>query len=108
MAEKTAVLKKVLGNQKNMGKDKLALAIIFCIATIFFCGCIANGGENSGETIECTKFAAEACPEKCVVCPPCSVCSSISCQTEEFCKSMGIDKNWYAQIKQEINRQSEK
>lgn len=47
----------------------------------------------------CDSYSADTCPDKCVVCPPCPVCSSISCQAEEFCKDMGIDRSWYEGIK---------
>lgn len=50
----------------------------------------------------CTKidcdYSVEDCPENCVVCPPCEECSSLSCQTEEFCNDIGFDKDWYAQV----------
>jgi len=52
---------------------------------------------------ECKNYSPENCPTVCVVCPPCPECSSISCQTEEFCASMGIDKNWYEGIKNRIS-----
>jgi hypothetical protein len=43
----------------------------------------------------CSDYTVEACPNDCVVCPPCAECSSISCQSEEFCLNLGFDKNWY-------------
>jgi putative hemolysin len=43
----------------------------------------------------CSTYEADACPSGCVVCPPCPTCSSISCQTTEFCQKMGIDPSWY-------------
>jgi len=45
--------------------------------------------------MNCSSFSVEDCPNQCVVCPPCIQCSSISCQTEGFCKSIGFDRNWY-------------
>lgn len=50
------------------------------------------------ENIVCSEYTADACPNDCVVCPPCAECSSISCQTEEFCAGIGFDKNWYDDI----------
>lgn len=47
----------------------------------------------------CSSYPVEICPDGCVVCPPCPACSSISCQTEEFCERMGFDKSWYERIK---------
>ncbi|MBU1131570.1 Gmad2 immunoglobulin-like domain-containing protein [Patescibacteria group bacterium] len=52
---------------------------------------------------ECALFNPDNCHDECVVCPPCSACSSISCQTQEFCGSMGIDKTWYENIQNQIS-----
>jgi hypothetical protein len=49
--------------------------------------------------INCSLFSADNCPSLCVVCPPCEVCSSISCQTEEFCKSIGFDRSWWESVR---------
>ncbi|MBU1177292.1 hypothetical protein KKH96_02495 [Patescibacteria group bacterium] len=58
--------------------------------------------EPCGEVV-CKNYEnVESCPEKCVVCPPCIECSSISCQTEGFCESIGFDKDWYKNIKENI------
>jgi putative hemolysin len=43
----------------------------------------------------CTNYGVDACPADCAVCPPCEVCSSISCQSEEFCRSLGFGNDWY-------------
>jgi hypothetical protein len=48
----------------------------------------------------CASYSYESCPSSCVVCPPCAVCSSISCQTEEFCASIGFNRSWYEGIRQ--------
>ena len=50
----------------------------------------------------CSSYSAESCPSSCVVCPPCEACSSISCQTEQFCKGIGFDRSWYEGIKQNL------
>lgn len=47
---------------------------------------------------ECDSYSTEECPNECVVCPPCAECSSISCQSEDFCDNIGFDKNWYNEI----------
>lgn len=49
---------------------------------------------GEGES-QCSSFDVNTCPSECVICPPCEECSSISCQTEEFCQEMGIDRDWY-------------
>jgi len=43
----------------------------------------------------CANYGVDECPSDCVVCPPCEACSSISCQSEEFCSSIGFGKDWY-------------
>lgn len=49
---------------------------------------------------KCSDYNAESCPSNCVVCPPCEACSSISCQTGEFCSSIGFDKDWYGNMQE--------
>ncbi len=56
------------------------------------------------EKMECSSYTSEICPTECVVCPPCMACSSITCQTEEFCAEMGIDRTWYDNIKENLNK----
>lgn len=48
---------------------------------------------------KCNDYTAETCPASCVVCPPCAVCSSISCQTGEFCTRIGFNSTWYNETK---------
>ena len=50
----------------------------------------------------CSSYSSDTCPASCVVCPPCAECSSISCQTEQFCKNIGFDRSWYEGIKQNL------
>ena len=50
----------------------------------------------------CNAHQPDSCPDSCVVCPPCPECSSISCQSEEFCSGLGIDRSWYENIKKTI------
>ena len=40
----------------------------------------------------CNGFPAEECPDGCTVCPPCEECSAITCQSNEFCESIGFGK----------------
>ena len=47
----------------------------------------------------CNQYVPDACPDGCVVCPPCEVCSSIKCRLEVSCSAIGFDKNWYQQTK---------
>ncbi|MDD5032260.1 MAG: GerMN domain-containing protein [Patescibacteria group bacterium] len=60
-----------------------------------------------GDGKKCAEYAPENCPSQCVVCPPCPECSSVSCQTEEFCAGFGIGRDWYENIKKQIKNFSE-
>lgn len=64
--------------------------------------CLLKEGEAETST-DCTLYSEVDCPSQCVVCPPCDACSSISCQAEEFCQSIGIDRTWYESMKKQIN-----
>ena len=44
--------------------------------------------------LECKNYSYSDCPEKCAVCPPCEVCSSLSCNSKEFCDSIGFNESW--------------
>ena len=55
-----------------------------------------------GASPACSSYSSDTCPSSCVVCPPCEACSSISCQTEQFCKGIGFDRSWYEGIKQNL------
>jgi len=58
---------------------------------------LANWTYRTGDW-DCSDYMYYDCPDNCVVCPPCEVCSSIVCQTEEFCKNIGFGKDWYENI----------
>ncbi|MCX6776199.1 MAG: serpin family protein [Candidatus Micrarchaeota archaeon] len=45
----------------------------------------------------CQNYSVDKCPSQCVVCPPCAACSSISCQSEGFCESIGFNRSWYTE-----------
>ncbi|HNZ84155.1 MAG TPA: hypothetical protein PKL98_02735 [Candidatus Pacearchaeota archaeon] len=87
-------------------RDILILILIIIVAlTIYF----FNKNYWNKEIPEvggpaCSSFNLDNCPESCVVCPPCPECSSISCQEKEFCAEMGIDDNWYEQIKNNLKK----
>jgi hypothetical protein len=57
---------------------------------------------NQNETNYCQSFSYATCPEKCVVCPPCEMCSSVSCQTESYCKSIGFNRSWSEEVSKVI------
>jgi len=75
----------------------MVLFISLILLLILFSGCVSPANDSQQGYADCNTYSAEECPEQCVICPPCAYCSSISCQTEEFCKSMGFDKNWWDQ-----------
>ena len=64
--------------------------------------CVEYKDQFRGELADCLSFDPEECPNQCVVCSPCPECSSISCQTEEFCENLGINRNWYENIKKRL------
>jgi hypothetical protein len=96
----------------------LFIAIIFIgygaivIYDNFFMGCCGTLGDESylpeiestiiqeEETkIKCQEYTESECPNDCIVCPPCEACSSLGCNSVEFCESIGFDKDWYEMVK---------
>ncbi|NTV24102.1 MAG: hypothetical protein HGA85_07085 [Nanoarchaeota archaeon] len=57
---------------------------------------------NAVQPKPCKSYSVGNCPGSCVVCPPCEVCSSISCQTEEFCSSIGFNRSWHDDMQRPI------
>lgn len=84
-------------------KKKTILIIASCILVLLFVFLFIII-KNSGEAKVCNSFSVTECPNSCVVCPPCEVCSSISCQSEEFCESIGFNRSWYDAIKIELQK----
>jgi hypothetical protein len=72
-----------------MRKGILILALVILVS-----GCTNQAPENP----DCNSFSADDCPGYCVVCPPCEACSSVSCQTEEFCLDLGFDRDWHSRV----------
>ena len=97
-------------------------AILMLLALIFAFGCtsvpkacteeaklcpdgsaVGRNGSNNCEfdpcpVLACSNHSSENCPSACVVCPPCEACSSISCQTEQFCASIGFNRSWWESV----------
>jgi len=46
----------------------------------------------------CDSFGLDACPSRCVVCPPCEVLQLHSLPLGEFCAGLGFDRGWYEQV----------
>jgi hypothetical protein len=49
--------------------------------------------------INCSIYSVDDCPSTCVICPSCEVCSSVRCQTEEFCTGIGFNKSWWEHVR---------
>jgi hypothetical protein len=77
-------------------KFYLGLLILILLSVVLFTQYL---GRPEKTVVECNSYSVEACPNDCVVCPPCPKCSSLSCQTEGFCESIGFDKDWYKGVK---------
>lgn len=58
--------------------------------------------EKSSE--ECKEYSVYQCPSGCAMCPPCEICSSVSCNSVEFCKSIGFGEDWYDRIMIQIEK----
>jgi hypothetical protein len=71
----------------------VSFIIVVAVILIFFVLVLNDEKESS-----CNSYSLEECPSECVVCPPCEVCSSLSCRSEEFCESIGFNRNWSEQI----------
>ncbi len=53
-------------------KKLVALAILLASLLIALYMLLPNEGSNS-----CESYSLDKCPSRCVVCPPCEVCSSL-------------------------------
>lgn len=69
------------------------------LSLIFLSIFLLNGCINNQEK-ECSEYTENNCPGTCVVCPPCPECSSLSCNTQEYCESIGFNKSWYERIRE--------
>lgn len=87
-------------------KNILKIIIIFALILllIIFSLNYSKHKINSENPRDCNNYSESNCPKECVVCPPCEVCSSLSCQTEEFCKSNGFNRSWYEDIKKRLEK----
>jgi hypothetical protein len=81
---------KWLNNKLN-----IALCIILSIILILLVGVVYNIKPDT----DCHSYLVDVCPSNCVICPPCPECSSISCETEDFCNANGFNKSWYDSVR---------
>jgi len=85
------------------------IALAFAAVLLFsIFGCAGSSQTASAQpkaaaqqqgAISCSSFSVEACPATCAVCPPCESCSSITCQSEAFCRIIGFDRSQYESVK---------
>jgi hypothetical protein len=73
----------------------LAIAIFLMAASILFAFLVLGEIANRQR---CDYFSYSSCPSWCVVCPPCEVCSSVACRSQDFCESLGFNRTWYEGI----------
>ena len=66
--------------------------VVIILAVVLIAVCTQNTETN------CSSFSVDSCPAQCVICPPCEVCSSISCQTEDFCENIGFNRSWWESV----------
>jgi hypothetical protein len=92
-----------INEYRSIMKIDIICIAIFILLSAFILGC--SDGSDKEPVRECSTYALEECPEQCVVCPPCEVCSSISCQSEEFCESIGFNRSWHEEIKKRLSEQ---
>lgn len=69
------------------------LIIILVLLTILFMFILIENKPSQIE-INCSSFSLSNCPNSCQICPPCEVCSSLSCNSKEFCNKIGFDINF--------------
>jgi hypothetical protein len=80
-------------------KFHVGLFILIILSIVLFSSYLDSSIEVAAE---CDSYSVDMCPIDCVVCPPCEVCSSISCQTEDFCENIGFNRTWYENIKKRM------
>jgi hypothetical protein len=81
----------------------VALLIVVILSVVLFNQYL---GRADKKAVECDSYSVEMCPQDCVVCPPCPECSSISCQTVDFCESIGFNGTWYEDVKRRLQGKS--
>lgn len=77
----------------------IILSIIIIIIALIIGYLIYYQFNNPTKETSCKNYFVDDCPSECVVCPPCAACSLISCQTKDFCKSIGFNETWYTNTK---------
>ena len=82
-----------------MEKRYYFILVILLIVFAITIGAYFLLGENNTKKLNCNESSYDKCPNECVICPPCEVCSSISCQTKEYCEGMGFNRSWYDSVR---------
>jgi hypothetical protein len=68
------------------------IALVILLSIIMF---VFTDEKELNQEILCNSSSVENCPESCAICPPCEVCSSIVCRSQEYCESIGFNESWY-------------
>ena len=91
---------------KNLLENFTSNCIYSCVQKVEYdCvrgKCMGKMNNGSDRKEACADYNVGLCPSECVVCPPCPECSSISCNTEDFCAEMDIGPDWYENMKNKI------
>lgn len=79
--------------------------IIILLALITLTGCNSTKIDNTPISgyLSCDKYDVDICPNDCVICPPSIEASSLGCQSQEFCESLGISADWYNKIQSKLD-----
>ncbi len=82
------------GGKKKTSRKMLAILMgvyTFLAVVIIIMSAVYSRMENELEERKfCRSHLPSECPADCTICPPCEGCSSLTCQTEEFCSSIGF------------------
>lgn len=70
------------------------IAIIGLIFSVYLMLSPLFKDDNPVTNLNCKNYSYSNCPSSCVICPPCKECSSLSCNSKEFCESIGFNSTW--------------
>jgi hypothetical protein len=85
--------------RKIKNKKSFGIVLIFLVIVIIIIFISLFLAKKDQSKLDCKTFSVDKCPSNCVICPPCEVCSSIVCQTKEYCENLGFNKSWYNLVK---------
>ena len=50
---------------------------------------------NENILLACSEYTVDECPDDCVICPSCSECDDLLCESSSFCQEQGFTAQWY-------------